>query len=253
MALLLFIPVLFFSDTVAFPIILGLISGIAVYEFAACTGFSGSKILTAAPVIGLGALLPIFARYSQKWIVIVGLLVFVYLLFVSVFGFERIEVSSLSALFFGFVYAAVSFALLVMVRDRVPQRYLLIFIAAWSTDTFAYFGGMLFGKKKLCPKLSPKKTIAGSITGIIGAALSFCVYGFIIVLSGGSFPFLKYCLIAIPASIAAQTGDLAASAIKRYYQKKDYGNLFPGHGGVLDRFDSILPLSIGAFLVLSVL
>ncbi|PKM63015.1 MAG: hypothetical protein CVU97_02325 [Firmicutes bacterium HGW-Firmicutes-21] len=252
-AMLLFIPVLYFSDSIAFPIVLGLLSGIAFYEFAVCAGFTGNKLFAVSPIIVLSALLPILARNGQQWLVIIGLSVFVYLLFLFVLGHGRIEVPSVTALFFGFVYAGVSFALLVMVRDRVPERYLLIFIAAWCTDTFAYFGGRLFGDRKLCPSLSPKKTIAGAVSGVIGAIIGFAVFGLIIVSFGGGFPFWKYCLIAIPASVAAQLGDLAASAIKRHYVIKDYGSIFPGHGGVLDRFDSILPLSVGAFLVLSLI
>jgi len=185
--------------------------------------------------------------------VIISLSVFVYLLFLSVFGFGKLDITSISSLFFGFIYAAVSFSLLVIVRDSAPGRYLLIFIAAWCTDTFAYFGGYLFGKSKLCPNLSPKKTVAGAVSGVAGAVVGFIVYGLIIVGMGGEFDFIKYCVYAIFASFASQTGDLAASAIKRHYGIKDYGNLFPGHGGVLDRFDSILPLTMGAYIVMTIM
>ena len=112
----------------------------------------------------------------------------------------------------------------------------LVFIIAWGTDTFAYVFGMLFGKHKLCPSLSPKKTIEGSIGGIIGAI-------------GLTYLYIKYLeidaywaflLIAFIGSIVAQIGDLTASKIKRVTGIKDFGFIMPGHGGVLDRFDSIL-------------
>lgn len=251
--MLLFLPVLYFSGSAVFPAVMGLLAAAAVYEFALCAGFKGKNIVAAAPVILLSAALPLLARYGQRWLVIISLSLFLYLLFLTVFAFGKIEVSAVTALLFGFIYAAVCFALLVMVRDRVPSRYLLIFIAAWCTDTFAYFGGFLFGKKKLCPALSPKKTVAGAVSGVAGAVIGFAVFGLVTVSLGGGYPFWKYCLIAIPASVAAQLGDLAASAIKRHYGIKDYGSIFPGHGGVLDRFDSILPLSLGAFLLLSII
>lgn len=250
-ALLIFIPVLYFSDTIIFPAVIGLLAGVAVFEFAKCVGFTREKLFVEAPVIIIAAIIPMLVRYAQTWLIIAGLSMFIYLLFLLVIGYGKINVAAATTMFFGFMYAAIAFALLVVVRDIAPTRYLLIFVAAWATDTFAYFGGYLFGKKKLCPNLSPKKTIAGAISGVIGAILCFTFYGLVMVAMGGTFPFLKYCLIAIPASIASQLGDLAASAIKRHYGIKDYGNLFPGHGGVLDRFDSILPLVIGAYMILT--
>lgn len=252
-ALLLFLPVLYFSGTAVFPIVLGLLSGVAVYEFSRCVGFSKNKLFAEIPVILVASAFPILARYKQEWLIIAGLSVFIYLLFFMVLGYGKIDISAATTMFFGFAYAAIAFSLLVMVRDITPLRYLLIFVAAWSTDTFAYFGGFLFGKRKLCPNLSPKKTVAGAIFGVLGAITCFAVYGLVIVAAGGSFSFVKYGLIAIPASIASQLGDLSASAIKRHYEIKDYGNIFPGHGGVLDRFDSILPLSIGAYIILSII
>ncbi len=254
-ALALFLPVLYYSDTIAFPATLGVLAAIAVYEFASCAGFQGGKMLAVSPVILIAAVLPSIARSNDnmRWLVVISLCVFVYLLFLSVFGFGKIDVTSISALFFGFIYAAVAFYLLVIVRDHAPHRYLLIFIAAWCTDTFAYFGGYLFGKRKLCPSLSPKKTVAGAISGVAGAVIGFMVYGLIIVETGGQFHFAKYCVYAVLASVASQLGDLAASAIKRHYGIKDYGNIFPGHGGVLDRFDSILPLTMGTYIVVNII
>ncbi|HBR31513.1 MAG: phosphatidate cytidylyltransferase [Eubacteriales bacterium] len=251
-ALIVFIPVLYFSGTYIFPAVIGLLSGIAVYEFARCIGIK-KMMLIVSPVILTSAILPVLARYAREWLVIAGLSVFIYLLFILVFGYGRININSATALFFGFVYVAVAFMLLVMVRDRAPERYLLIFITAWGTDTFAYFGGYLFGKKKLCPELSPKKTVEGAICGVAGTVICFAVYLIVTVNKGGDFPIFKYSLLAILASIVSQLGDLSASAIKRHYGIKDFGDIFPGHGGVLDRFDSILPLSIGAYLLLSII
>ncbi|HZK37926.1 MAG TPA: phosphatidate cytidylyltransferase, partial [Clostridia bacterium] len=112
----------------------------------------------------------------------------------------------------------------------------LIFIAAWGTDTLAYFSGYLFGKRKLCPSISPKKTVEGAIGGMLGSMIISLIFGYF---------FLKDYLFAVAligflGSIAAQIGDLSASLIKRDIGIKDFGNIMPGHGGILDRFDSIL-------------
>lgn len=126
----------------------------------------------------------------------------------------------------------------ILLVNKQPNNIVvwLIFITAWGTDTFAYFSGYLFGKRKLCPSISPKKTIEGAIGGILGSMVISLIFGYF---------FLKdylfaVALIGIVGSIAAQIGDLSASLIKRYMGIKDFGNIMPGHGGVLDRFDSIL-------------
>lgn len=112
----------------------------------------------------------------------------------------------------------------------------LIFITAWGTDTFAYIFGNLFGKKKLCSKLSPNKTIEGSLGGILGSLILSIIFAKYFELG----PIWKIIILSIIASIMAQLGDLTASRIKRVTGIKDYGYIMPGHGGILDRFDSIL-------------
>lgn len=112
----------------------------------------------------------------------------------------------------------------------------LIFIIAFGTDTFAYLAGNLFGKHKLCPTISPNKTIEGSIGGVLGSILLVIVYSIYFKL--GSIA--NIILLTIISSIIAQLGDLTASRIKRICGIKDYGSIMPGHGGVLDRFDSII-------------
>ena len=109
---------------------------------------------------------------------------------------------------------------------------------AWFTDTFAYFSGMLFGKKKLCPDISPKKTVAGAIGGtLFGTLIGMAIFSW-------ACGFSAYAFCALPFSIASQCGDLVASITKRRFDVKDYGKIFPGHGGVLDRFDSVIPVAI---------
>ncbi|TJX16212.1 phosphatidate cytidylyltransferase [Tissierella creatinini] len=112
----------------------------------------------------------------------------------------------------------------------------LIFLIAFGTDTFAYFTGNLFGKHKLSPKISPNKTIEGSIGGIIGSLIITILYALYVDIT----PLWKLVIMAVLTSIVSQLGDLVASKIKRMTGIKDYGKLMPGHGGVLDRFDSII-------------
>lgn len=112
----------------------------------------------------------------------------------------------------------------------------LVFIIAFGTDTFAYIAGSLFGKRKLCPQISPKKTVEGSIGGIIGSTILLIIFSIYFNLQ----PMWKIILLSIIGSMISQLGDLAASKIKRTCGIKDYGSIMPGHGGVLDRFDSII-------------
>ncbi|MBW4862577.1 MAG: phosphatidate cytidylyltransferase, partial [Paeniclostridium sp.] len=111
----------------------------------------------------------------------------------------------------------------------------LIFIVSFMTDTFAYFSGYLFGRHKLIPSISPKKTIEGSIGGILGSTICCVAFGYVFNLG-----IAHMILVGSIGSVVAQLGDLFASAIKRYVGIKDYGKLIPGHGGILDRFDSVI-------------
>ena len=112
----------------------------------------------------------------------------------------------------------------------------LIFIIAWATDTFAYFTGYFLGKNKLCPTISPKKTVEGAIGGIIGSTVSCIVFSMYFIEAN----LIYVALLGSIGSVIAQMGDLFASKIKRYIGIKDFGNIMPGHGGILDRFDSII-------------
>ena len=111
-----------------------------------------------------------------------------------------------------------------------------MFLAAFGTDIMAYFTGMALGRHKLCPHLSPKKSVEGAIGGVLGSMLFCGLFGYFV-----ADGLLTECVtIGLIGSIAAQLGDLSASAFKRQMGIKDYGNLIPGHGGILDRFDSVL-------------
>ncbi|MGM9535358.1 MAG: phosphatidate cytidylyltransferase [Intestinibacter sp.] len=140
--------------------------------------------------------------------------------------------------FFGIFYVEILLDFIVLIINNFPDGHKLVwlvFIIAFMTDTFAYFSGYLFGKHKLIPNVSPKKTIEGSIGGIFGSTICCLIFGYIFNLN-----IVWMLVLGSIGSIIAQIGDLFASSIKRYVGIKDYGNLIPGHGGVLDRFDSVI-------------
>lgn len=140
--------------------------------------------------------------------------------------------------FFGIFYVLVSMDFIILTRDsfELGHTYVYtIFLISFATDTFAYFSGYLFGKHKLIPKVSPKKTIEGSIGGILGSTICCSLFGYIFNLN-----VIHLAFVGFIGSIVAQFGDLFASSIKRFVGIKDYGKLIPGHGGILDRFDSVI-------------
>ena len=145
--------------------------------------------------------------------------------------------------FFGVFYVAVMMSYIYRTREITDGQYLvwLIFLSSWGCDTCAYCFGMLLGKHKLAPVLSPKKSVEGAVGGTFGAVLLGVIYAFIF---GGKMeleaPVLVCGAACGIAAVISQIGDLAASAIKRNHNVKDYGHLIPGHGGILDRFDSML-------------
>jgi phosphatidate cytidylyltransferase len=152
----------------------------------------------------------------------------------------------ISVTIMGFLYVAIFFSFIVLVDNKDYGNYLvwLIFISSWFCDTAAYYAGKVFGKKKLCPKVSPKKTVEGAIGGMLGSAIACGIFGIIIYWKGVAIPVYHFFVIGIICGILCQFGDLAASSIKRYAGVKDYSSLIPGHGGILDRFDSILFASV---------
>lgn len=153
----------------------------------------------------------------------------------------------------GFLYIGILFSFIPLVSEKIGGEFLvwLIFLGSWITDTFAYYSGKYLGKRKLCPEVSPKKTIEGSIGGFLGSALVCGLYGIIVNNYYTEVNVIHYFLIGALCGIIGQFGDLVASSIKRYVGIKDYSNLIPGHGGILDRFDSILFNSAVVFYYLT--
>lgn len=176
----------------------------------------------------------------------VGCLVLLFLagMFVYVFTFPRYHAPQVMTAFFCAFYPAVLFSFVYLTRELTYGVYLvwMIFISSWICDTCAYAVGMLFGKHKLAPVLSPKKSVEGSVGGIVGSALVGALFSWIFLLPRTQEPNVIWlvALIGAAGAVISQVGDLAASAIKRNHEIKDYGKLIPGHGGIMDRFDSVL-------------
>ena len=156
-----------------------------------------------------------------------------------VYGFRVNErkLEDMTSTLLGIMYVGfLSYHIVLIDQSEYRTLIWLVFIAAFGTDIMAYFTGMALGKHKLCPNLSPKKSIEGAIGGVCGSIIFCGIFGWIVLPE-----LLIECLvIGAIGSVVAQFGDLSASAFKRQMGIKDYGNLSPGHGGILDRFDSVL-------------
>jgi len=182
-------------------------------------------------------------RDHLEGFMLMAILFLVLLMFIYVFTFPTFKTEQMQAVFFGLFYVAVMLSYIYRVRALEEGIFTvwLVFLCSWGCDTCAYCVGMLVGKHKMAPKLSPKKSVEGGIGGIIGAIILGAVYAACVNHWGDAgVSLLSYAIICGVGAIISQVGDLAASAIKRNHKIKDYGNLIPGHGGVLDRFDSVI-------------
>ena len=246
-----------------------LISGIVLVIIAFITIYTGGPLLwitlCGISLIGLNELykvikidktLPGIAGYLATLVYYLLLLggisidpmlfviaVLVVFMFIYVFAFPKYVFEQISGGFLGVFFVSVMLSFIYQTRMRADGLVLvpLVFLCSWGCDTCAYCAGVLFGKHKMAPKLSPKKSIEGGIGGLVGAALLGALYALAVNhRAGQNVPPVEYAVICLIGGMISMVGDLAASAIKRNYQIKDYGTLIPGHGGILDRFDSVI-------------
>lgn len=219
------------------------ISLIGVFELLRVIGVETSALGVAAysaTILYYLLLLMELDTYTMP----LALLLLVALIGIYVFTFPRYQITQIAITFFSFFYVTVMLACIYRIRmlEDGGAMVALVFLAAWGNDTLAYCAGRLFGKHKMAPVLSPKKTIEGAIGGVVGAGILGAIYGVI----ARRFIAADYNLVLVFALVCAVggaisiIGDLGASAIKRNYEVKDYSNLIPGHGGILDRFDSVI-------------
>lgn len=246
-----------------------LISGIILIIIALVTIILGKDVLLATVVIislmGLYELLKVFklqwklpgyigyvatiAYYAlirlehSEYLMVLFILYLICLMASYVFTFPKFKADDIMIGFFGLFYVVVMLSYIYQVRMMEDGRYIvwLIFLCSWGCDTCAYLVGVMFGKHKMAPVLSPKKSIEGGVGGILGAALLGFIYAVIfsdkLSIDNANIIFPVVCAAG---GIISQIGDLMASGIKRNHDIKDYSKLIPGHGGILDRFDSVI-------------
>ena len=256
-----FIPILIFSETWAFPAAMAFASFLGCYEMISCIGKKKNLFFTI-PICLAAIFFPLATRYAYEtnigfsdfatFAMGISLLFALYVFAVAVFNNHNTSVTDAALIYVACFYIIAAFTAIVYIRTYVDYGkyiYLLAFICAWTTDIFAYFTGRFLGKHKLIESVSPKKTIEGAIGGTVFCVIALLVFGFVIdnYFDSEGIVRANYGILAISGifiSVVSQMGDLILSLIKRKYGIKDYGKIFPGHGGILDRFDSVIAVTL---------
>jgi phosphatidate cytidylyltransferase len=241
-----------------------LLAAIGVYEFYRALEKGGFKPVYAAGFLSsltliypaVSGAIPGFGQASGGKALIAALAVVFVLVVVLfcllMFSDGKYKVQDISVTVFGIIYVVFLFSFVIFTRN-FENGYLyiwLIFIGAWATDTFAYFTGVTMGRTKILPKVSPKKSLEGSIGGVIGCMAAMLAFG-LYINETIDIPLYHFAILGGICGIISQIGDWSASAVKRAVVIKDYGNIMPGHGGVLDRLDSILFVAPAVYFYIS--
>ena len=258
LSIVLLVILMFTLPVIYFYILFLVLALICCYEFMHVLEISGySPMKKIAYVWTVFYLFLLFnSQYSILWdsrklggydLLIAVAFLFMALLIRAVFSKSRkYDFKSIAYTLAGCIYSVMLLGFTVAIVEMEYGKWLLgyVILGAVATDTFAYFVGYFFGKRKILPEISPKKTVEGSIGGYIGSIVVLIGYSFIMKAAAGVMPALwKVIVIALASGIIAQVGDWCASYIKRHFGIKDFGKLIPGHGGMLDRLDSIIFLA----------
>lgn len=237
-------------------IAVAILTAIAVHEVIDSTKCCRSRkirnvSIIFAVVVGLLPLLPDGSYYIASAAMLYTLALFI----ICMRSHGKVTVKHISVTFMMTIIITLTFMCIAVAKDILGMKSVLLMIGtAWISDTFALFSGMLFGKHKLAPEISPKKTVEGAIGGFV-LCIVICVSGCWLYTTKIASPAIEINLVNLAIVVAAcsvvsMIGDLIFSAVKRYYKIKDYGKIMPGHGGVLDRFDSVL-FAAPVFIILS--
>jgi phosphatidate cytidylyltransferase len=249
---------LLLSDYIVYSIGFSALAVIATFELLRVIGVH-KKPLIVIPAYLFATAFPITAFFVNNdnntrlmFILALAAAIYVYMMWlmgISVFSKGRIAFSKIAEVILVVTYVSVSFTSLVLLR-YINSTYgalcfVLAFLIPWVCDVFAYFVGSKLGKHKLIPEVSPKKTVEGAIGGVIFSEIFCLLYGLGVDYFGKNIEvnYIVLALFGVILPIVSQLGDLIASLIKREYGVKDYGRILPGHGGIMDRFDSVLAIS----------
>lgn len=230
------------APSVVLMLALCVLAGIGCRELFLCVGGEKKSFL------GVWSLLyPLFLvewYYDRPALVFLWIFLSVLLVFGNaIYRGGEIKFNQITAILFGGTFIGWSFSAFIRLEaSGIHRAYLLLpFILSFACDTFAFFAGKAFGKHKLAPKVSPHKTVEGSVGGILGNIVCGLLFAFVMdCFFAAGISYGAMAVLALLCSIVAQMGDLSFSLIKREFGIKDYGHLFLEHGGVLDRFDSVL-------------
>lgn len=251
---LVILPCFIFMHSVLFAVLFAVAGAIAVHEIIKATGCKNNVITVLSCVTA--AVIPFLFNYNIKipFMTVASIYILVYLI-IMVLMYKKTTFNDIVTSLFATVAVPCAFSVGILLRDvyiTYPDKYtkatgvFFIFLAvfsAWMTDIFAYFTGRKFGKHKLCPDISPKKTVEGAIGGIIGevilnTALFFVFDKFFFTVH--TIEWWQIIIISVILSVISIFGDLSASVIKRNHGVKDFGKILPGHGGIMDRADSLV-------------
>lgn len=192
-----------------------------------------------------------FKDYSLTYQIFIILFLVFLLPLVLINNNEKYNIKDALYLMASTLFLAISFNTFILIENAGVVYIIYIALISIMTDTFAYAGGNLIGKHKLCPKISPNKTIEGAIIGsLVGTIIPVMFYNIIITSNDNM---LVIILITLLLSVVGQLGDLVFSTIKRYYKVKDYSKIIPGHGGILDRLDSLIFIALTFILFMNIL
>lgn len=256
-AIAIFIGVVYFAPPICFSIAVSVLMAVAAYELVWRSGIAKSRSLLLVSCVS-AALTPVFVSVDSlsKYAFVLAFALMVLIFTIWLLNYGKVSLVMVLASFFAGFVIPLMFSMLIRLRALENGEFVMLLplIAAWMTDTGAYFVGTFLGRHKLCEKISPKKTVEGAIGGVITCAISFAVFGKLMETyfsSSVNYPMLI--VSALVLSCLAQIGDLSFSLIKREYNIKDYGVLIPGHGGVIDRFDSTIFTIPASYILLVVI